>query len=414
MLAVGHAVAPLPVLLGEPLGGYIDRTGGAIGSLEPLEVHAISISTGETRILLLVIDLICVNTDLVARIRESVLELGVEAVWVSATHAHSTPEAGCFPGGATTPAEVAQRVSTAARAATRDAIDAERTAVVRAVRTDVSEVGGRRNVPPSGAPTVPIDAIAFDGIDGERLGLLVVTPVHPTVFGADNRLASADLAGGVRRALAPDAQWAVAATGAAGDISTRATRRARSLAEIDRLAGRIASALRGALAAPTPATIGGLILPISRTISLPASGDSEHALLAPRLDPADAFSERRRVVLEQGLALAAANRERLAPGTTEVTLEVFALAHIRLVAVPAELYLSLAERIRTEHPFPGPVIVIGYTNGYLGYLPDADAPVSYETVVSPVGRGSGELLVAAALEQLFELESTPYSQGVSA
>ena len=413
MLAVGHAVSPLPVILGEPLGGYIDRTGGAIGSLEPLDVHAISISSGEMRVLLLVVDLICVNADLVARIRETVREFGVEAVWVSATHAHSTPEAGCFPGGAPTPASVAQRVVAAARAATRDAIEAERPALVRAVRTSVSEVGGRRNVPPSGRPNVPIDAIVFDGADGERLGLFVVTPVHPTVFGADNRLASADLAGGVRRALAADARWVVAATGAAGDISTRATRRARSIAEIDRLAARIADALRESLEIPAPAATSGLILPTSRTLSLP-TGSAEHAHLTPRPDPADPFSERRRVVLEQGLALAAANRARLAPETTEITLEVFALAHIRLVAVPAELYLSLAERIRTEHPFPGPVIVIGYTNGYLGYLPDADAPVSYETVVSPVGRGSGELLVAAALEQLFELESTPYNQGVSA
>lgn len=409
MLTAGHGASTLTVIPGETLGGYADRAGGAIGALEPLEVHAVSIHQDGRRMVLLVVDLICINVDLVERIRASLRELGVAAAWVSATHAHSTPESGCFPGGGATPEAVAERVVAAARAATRDAIASERAVRIGAVRVDVDDVGGRRNVPLSGRPRVPVDAIVIETDDAAsiRLGLFVVTPVHPTVLGAENRFASADLAGGVRRALAGDAEWVVAATGAAGDISTRATRRARDLAEIDRLAGRVADALRSELegARTTALATSTLALPRTRALALPVNRVAEDVPVLDEPALSDAFAQRRRAVLEQGIGWAAASRARQTADEYTITIEVFAVGDVRLVAVPAELYLALAERIRAEHPYPSSVIVVGYTNGYLGYLPERDAPVSYETVVSPVERGSGEAVVEAALDQLLRLET---------
>jgi hypothetical protein len=419
VLNVGHAQTRLPVIPGEPLGGYADRAGGALGSLEPLEVHALSIQRGEQRMVLVVVDVVCVNTDIVERVRKRVHDLGVSALWLSATHAHSTPEAGCFPGGGPTPESVAIRIVEAVYEATMGAIAAERPAHVRAVRADVSDVGARRNVPPALSPSVPVDAVIFERTNAarvtERLGMLVVTPVHPTVLGAENRFASADLAGGVRRALAGDAHWVVAATGAAGDISTRATRRGRDLAEVDRLALDIADAVRHELAGsaallPDDEILG---LPIARTLSLPTSHHPEPVTRFATDAASDAFAARRQAVLEQGITLVADRRSRISADHLEVTVEALRLGSVRLVAIPAELYLGLGERIRAQHR-QADVIVLGYTNGYLGYLPDRDAPVSYETVVSPVERGSGELVVQAALSQLRELEPlSPVSEGTS-
>ena len=410
MLTVGHAQTILPDIPGEPLGGYADRAGGALGSLEALEVHALSIHQDGRRMVLVVVDIVCVNTDIVERVRERVQDLGVSALWLSATHAHSTPEAGCFPGGAPTPASVAARIVQAAYEATRQAIAGEHPARARAVRTHVGDVGGRRNVPPALSPVVPVDAVVFERPAGPRedrhLGMLVVTPVHPTVLGAENRFASADLAGGVRRELAGDADWVVAATGAAGDISTRATRRGRDLAEIDRLAADIAAALRSAIAQPAApaADDDTLALPIARTLSLRANHHAEPAGASTSDAPADPFAARRQAVLDQGIILVAERKSRIGVDRHDITVESVRLGSVRLVAIPAELYLGLGERIRTEHTGAN-VIVLGYTNGYLGYLPDRDAPVSYETVVSPVERGSGEMVVRAALTQLLELET---------
>ncbi|MFB7893706.1 hypothetical protein ACFC1I_16020 [Microbacterium sp. NPDC056044] len=417
MLTVGHGQTVLPVIPGEPLGGYADRSGGALGSLEPLEVHALSIHQDGRRMVIVVVDIVCVNTDLVERVRARVQDLGVSALWLSATHAHSTPEAGCFPGGASTPETLAARIVQAAHEATRHAIAGEQPAHARAVRTHVSDIGGRRNIPPALSPVVPVDALVFERLGGtredRRLGILVVTPVHPTVLGAENRFASADLAGGVRRELAADADWVVAATGAAGDISTRTTRRGRDLAEIDRLAAGIAAALRPAVAEWAARTPGDdtLDLPIARTLSLPSNERAVPARVSSAGAPSDPFADRRQAVLDQGITLVAARRSAVEVDRHDITVEAIRLGSVRLVALPAELYLDLGERIRAEHT-GGDVIVLGYTNGYLGYLPDRDAPVSYETVVSPVEHGSGEMVVQAALTQLLELESlTPVAEG---
>lgn len=413
MLMIGHGEARLSVVLGEPLGGYIDRTEGVLGSIEPLEVHAISVGGDSSRLVLLIIDLICVNTDLVARIRAAADDLGVSRVWVSATHAHSTPEAGCYPGGAATPEALAERAVASALVAIRSAIAAEEPGRVRAVRSIVSGVGGRRNVPPDETPQVPIDVLLFEasGPAGQapRLGgMLVVSPVHPTVLPPDNRLTSADLTGGIRRALASEAEWVVAATGAAGDISTRTTRQARDTAEIDRIASRVADAVRSTLRAGAddehPEGDASLVAPLAVTLDLPARpplpDTADHAAEAPQ----DPFSARRQAVLEQGIALAEESRTRLSTHQHSVTIEVGVIDAVRLVAVPAELYLGLAEQIRAGYP-AHPTVVLGYTNGYLGYVPDREAPLSYETVVSPVAAGSGEAIVEAALGLLAEAEA---------
>lgn len=413
MLRIGQGAATLRVELGEPMGGYIDRTGGVLGSLEPLEVHAISVDDGSSRLVLLVVDLVCVNSDLVARLRVAAAALGVTDLWVSATHAHSTPEAGCSPGGAKTPESLAERVVVASLDAIRKAISAEIPRRVRALRSVVSGVGGRRNVPPDEIPQVPVDVLLLDAVEPtdrahHGRGILVVTPVHPTVLAPDNRLASADLTGGIRRALAGDAEWVVAATGAAGDISTRTTRRARDTAEIDRLAARVATAVRATILRAEDEDDeeeeARLTAPLGTTLELSARPHTPLESIGMPEAQQDQFSARRQAVLEQGIRLGEESRARLAAAQHSVTVEVCAIGGVRLVAIPAELYLELAEQIREGHP-AHPTIVLGYTNGYLGYVPTRDAPLSYETVVSPVAAGSGETIVATALELLSDVDS---------
>jgi hypothetical protein len=413
LLTIGHGEATLSVVLGEPLGGYIDRTEGVLGSIEPLEVHAISIGGASSRMVLLVVDLICVNVDLVARIRAAAGDLGVSRVWVSATHAHSTPEAGCYPGGAATPEALAERVVASSLVAIRSAIAAEEPGRVRAVRSIVSGVGGRRNVPPSETPQVPVDVLLFESDApadeaSRRRGMLVVSPVHPTVLPPDNRFTSADLTGGIRRALASEAEWVVAATGAAGDISTRITRQARDTAEIDRIASRVADAVRATLRAGAddehPEGDASLVDPLTVTLDLPTRPPLPDSAGSAVDAPQDPFSARRQAVLEQGIALAEESRTRLSTTQHSVTIEVGVIDGVRLVAVPAELYLGLAEQIRAGYP-AHPTVVLGYTNGYLGYVPDREAPLSYETVVSPVAAGSGEAIVEAALGLLAEADA---------
>ncbi|WP_346127107.1 hypothetical protein [Nonomuraea roseola] len=103
-MSVGYGSAGLTVPEGMPMGGYLDRQGPSAGTLDPLEVSAVTWSDGERRFALAVADLVCVNDDLAERARRAA---GCE-LWLAATHTHAGPETGCVPGGGPTPRAVAR------------------------------------------------------------------------------------------------------------------------------------------------------------------------------------------------------------------------------------------------------------------------------------------------------------------
>jgi len=337
---------------------------------------------------LIVADLVCINADLAAAVAEAV----GGPVWTLATHTHSGPDQNCGPGERATPALWLEAVPRAAAVAatrleTADAAVAWHSGQVHGV----GAVRARHDAP----PTVPVDVLAARSATGQLLGALVVLPVHPTVLPASNMLVSADLAGAVRRALAVrlDGSWVVVASGCAGDISTRATRRAQTPDECTRLGAVAAEQIVDVLNheplriepgdPPLRATTRTLRLPIRpvETPELPPDGD------------------RVAHTYRQGAAIA---RERLARhpgGVAELTAAAARLGTIRLAAIGAEPYLAIRSAL--------PAVVLAYANGYAGYLPNesAFAELSYEVLASPF-RPDAAARVVRAINEMFDAEDS--------
>ena len=72
------------------------------------------------------------------------------------------------------------------------------------------------------------------------------------------------------------------------------------------------------------------------------------------------------------------------------------LGDVVLVAVPGELFSSLGRRIKGESA--GTTLILGYANGYVGYLTDISAHDSetYEALASPFDPEAGERVAEAA------------------
>jgi hypothetical protein len=405
---IGHGKAILDVVTGEPMGGYMDRMGGIVGVHDDLEVHAVAFGADGRTFVLIVVDLICVNRDAVDAIRDDLRRrYGVDVCWVAATHTHAGPESGCQPGGAaTTPGLLARMVSATAGAAGQAiAASAEgRVGLSRAAA--VGGIAGRRSYARTGT-ILPFDVISVRN-GGVLRGVIVVSPIHPTVCAAQNRLCSADLNGGIRRALTarlasgPGSPWVVVATGAAGDISTRRTRRGRSWEEVDRLGDVAARAIVDLLGQPKdhpPVDAAELAAPHTTTVNLsPKAPDDVGRTPSAPANREAAEDDRNILTYQQGLRIAAEIDARQHDGPYPLRLETIHLDGIDLLAVPAEMFLSLAEDIRRSAPVPDRFVLFGYTNGYLGYLPDrgAYADPAYEVLASPVAPGSGESVVHAA------------------
>jgi neutral ceramidase len=354
-MRVGHARMPLGVPAGSALGGYAARPGPATGTLDGLEAHAVTIHSGGRRLAWVVLDLPYVHGDLAAAV--AALLPGTD-VWVSATHTHAGPETSRLPGSPTTPAGWLAAIPPVAADAVRAAVTAEREARLSLHRQRLAGVGGQRS---GRRPrrTVPIDVLRFDGPDG-LAGVVAVLPVHPTVLPADNRLVSADLSGAVRRALSarlgPDT-FAVVATGAAGDISTRPHRRAQTPGECDRLGALVAESVLRGLRRPPRATAAGGPLAVTR----------ERLALPPK-----------------------------PPTATPDLVGRLRLGGLSLVGLGAEPYLDLGGQL--DRLAAHPTVLIGYTNGYLGYLPVRAAykRADYEVLRSPVAAGSAERVIDRA------------------
>lgn len=393
-LRVGHASAALEVSPGSALAGYVARAGAASGVLHPLEVGAVAIVGGGGVAVLCVADLLHVDDDVAVALRTAVAaEVGTtpDLVWVCATHTHAGP----------VPALIGDQVVACAMSSARTALESASPASVTLHRAVLEGVAGQR-AGESRRPSVPVEVLRVADVDGVLRGLVGVLPIHPTVLGADNRRISPDLPGAVRRALPV---WSLVATGAAGDVSTRAHRRTQTPAEVDRLGALAARALVDAAGADPVAeatdVVGGWVEAVGLAPALSRAAFRQRAVASARraLDRAvasgDAGAVRDATVALEGAELSATV---VASGPVPCATSYLDLGGVRLLGLGGEPFLDLAPG--------GSDVLVGYANGYCGYLPTRAAYVAasarpdhpqYEVLVSRVAPGQAERALAVAM-----------------
>jgi neutral ceramidase len=415
----GHGVAALPVPAGAPMGGYADRRGGASGVLDGLQVHCVSISAPNGRFLLVVADILCVNEDLAAAVRHRVTGTAGRScdVWVCASHTHSGPDVRYVPGGGQTPARWRHSIAAAAAEAAREAVTSELPCSGHFHSGALREVGSVRGEE-GAVPEVTVDVVSCVDADGLVRGVLAVVPVHPTVLPAASTVVSGDLMAAIRRSLRrrfePDGSpWVVVAIGAAGDISTRRTRRAGTPAECERLGDEAARQIAPLIESP-PMTIwaadGGTCAAARHTAVMPARQRDLRGLEELRRTLEEEYAGELRAgttaaarTLEtalQGVAVAQADEARRGSGSVPVSLSAARLGRLALFGVGGEPFHSYSDDLRSRCADPS--VLLGCTNGHMGYLPDEPAygTTGYEVLSSPLGPDAPTATVASLIELL--------------
>jgi hypothetical protein len=203
------------------------------------------------------------------------------------------------------------------------------------------------------------------------------------------------------------------ATGAAGDISTRHSRRGHGPAELARLGALVADRCCELLGGPgvNGWSVGDRIAWRTRTAKLaPKSAKADGATLVNAASAALTRASRSKD--PAAVRIAAGNLEgaRLAAAMplpeSDIEVEVGAcrIGALGVAALPGEPFLALAESVRSRRG--GPTIVLGYANGYPGYLPTRDSyrQDRYEVLAAAVEAGSGELVAELATSMLSELD----------
>ena len=404
-MKIGFSQKKITPPLGMELGGYAGYRPNE-GVHDPLYSKAIVLEQEDGRYGLVVLDLMCADESLCERIAAAVAPLGItkERLIVAAIHSHAAP-AGVFPGEgalkrvneAIVPENPAfpaymQDVVDASAAACDEAAASLEPFEIRCGCSAVPPIGSERH---TGAQAKGMLTAAEILTQSRKKLIFCNFPCHPTVLSAANLMVSADFVGQI--CPDPDADVTVFTNSAAGDISTRFTRRESSFEECERMGALAAEYIRAALAEkpfmkPQPLT------GCCEMVTLPARLVEPEEIARRQLeettrrwqqaveDGADAGTVR---ILKSYVEGAGVNLEfsRSMDGVREFTVPVtvFKFAGLSFATIPGEFYSTL---------LPPDTAAICYAGGYYRYIADENAYEQghYEALAAIVARGGGEIL----------------------
>lgn len=415
-MKIGFAKKEITPPIGTELGGYAGYR-PCNGVHDPLYCKTVVLEQEDGRYALVVLDLLCVDIALYHRIAGAVAELGIsrQRLIVTAIHSHCTP-LGVIPGegpmGIINGSEiqspdfpaymdfVVQSVFEACRCAVMG-LEPFR---VRSARGAVPEVGSERHTGEKAKGGLTV--LECTTQSGKNL-IVYNFPCHPTVMGPGNLLVTADFVSGIEARLG--AHMAVFVNGAAGDISTRFTRREASFRECERMGSIAADAVKR-LIAPQPFREPEAIKGVCKTLTLQAretepeeKAREEYERLTAQWQQAqaqgaDAQTVRLLKSYAEGAGVSLEFSRTLA-GVTEfqVPVTVFRFCGIDFATVPGELFSTLLPA--------SPLSVIAYANGYYRYFADEGAYDRgfYEAMASIVAKGQGEKLMKEITDLLGQI-----------
>ena len=423
---------------GSPLAGYGARDDAvATGAHDRLEAVLLSLrdvrSAGE-RATWVVIDAVAADRELATAVANAVgaaLACPPDAVLVCATHTHSAPAGWirrvhpAFPESADEAmrSEVIRRIAEAAAGLARTERE------VRLLVADGPAPGiGTNRTDPAMPHDASVGLLAFIEASGAVGGLLVDHACHATVLGHDNLRWSADWPGAARRTLAAalatgrpfadgggsgsrSAPTVAVVQGPAGDASPRFVRRAQSFGEVDRLGGLLAAhALEALLAARLAPGLSPRLVVRRATVTLPTrplpsvaearrlAAEAEAAWRAVATAEGAGPRERIARTRHEGAELLARVAEVGLPPTLELPIAVVALGNDAWLHLPVELFASLGLAVRAGSSFAR-TRVVGYTDGYFGYVADRAAHEAgvYEASASLFDAAAGRRLAEASI-----------------
>lgn len=384
------------------LSGYrADRKSSGIH--DEICVRVFSFEIENEFVFFIIYDLIAVDELFSKKIQSMVADVfGDESkVIVSATHTHSAPV-----GTLNTSFGLLNNLSDVfgdwdegyvdyivqqTKYAINESVEMIEECIIKIVDDKVEQVASNRNNP-SRFVDNRLFALEFKNRQGRR-ALLWHFSCHLTILGSDNTLISKDLTYGVEEYL-PTYDVVAFMNGAAGDLSTRFTRKESSIKEIVKLARAISSKIESVLVKSNATNISMFNMTKHkiqlRTLladSITVNKRSEVGIIS-QIDTSSYLLNQ----IDEGRK----THQRIIKNLENRLFYKFGIWHLQLndyhfITFPGELYSSLLGL----EAYDLNLRIIGYANGYALYLPDKSAfeENNYEALSSPFMKGEGERFI---------------------
>ena len=365
------------------MDGYMARSGVSTGCHDPLLAQVLVLDDGEMRAALIAMDVMAVSASFSGPLRSSLafaIGTTVEATMICASHTHGGP-AGLqdwFPV-IQKPSLNEQLIDTI----TAQLVNAAHKAVDRLTPVQLSygtasveQIGIDRNIQHTLAADAFVSFLRFDTLDGTPFALMFHYACHPTVLGPQLQY-SADFPGAARRKIQTRYPVALFLNGAAGNISTRLSRRDQSFDEVLRLGTLLGNYAIEAFDKSQLCTT--TIQVRSQVIELPLRKFERTPVHALKITGNQRIDQTRAegAIIEGELINKFKNLAVL-----QAELYALHIGPVRLLFVPGEAFNQMAADLRRTS---STALVIGYANDYLGYFPTQQAidDQTYEALSSP-------------------------------
>jgi len=370
--------------------GYIARKTVASGQAGPLYARALVLQKGKVKAAILVADVLMISNRWASRLRArlaKILDIPRDNIIVAATHTHSGPMIDTAPfdllqteiPGSPAPSSTMRRVESCMEQALSAAAESMRRVRAEMSRIFIRKVATDRNNPAC-VTRQPLYLLRFTA--RSHRAILGVYACHSTVLGPDNTLLSGDLLGEISQSLEQDVEVALVGAGAAANISTRFTRRGQTFEEVRRLASLVHKQISRARFHTLSAAN---ISVRSAKLHLPVRD------LRQKQRAAAAKAGRLAVVEKEGRRILAHLRKspEFARGRVNIPFTQLTLGDLSIVALPFEMFSDTGDFFWES----ARAVLLGYANGYWGYLPSPAASTgSYETLSSPYDQRADAIL----------------------
>lgn len=435
-LRAGVAKEVITPPIGTPLAGYAFEKKASIGIHDELYARAIVLEQGTTRAALVVCDVLGFERPTVQKIRTIVEQnTGIphQNVVVAATHTHSGPVglfefaehkhvfslvSGAYTGDKFDQSLVeilTRKIAGAVTNATHHMQEVQ----VGTLSGTVEDIGKNRRDPAYvNDPDVPVTVL--EGADGP-VSILYSYACHPTVLHQDNRLISADFPGFSNLQLEKlSTALPIFMTGAAGDISTRYTRRETTFREVARLGSILASETFKVANKIVPHEVSCLsvqskIVPLPvRELPSPKEAHNRLNRAKARLtelrtqhaSPAELKSAETHVEGAQATINLLEKSRITELEHIDIEMQLLQIGDAAILTIPGELFVQPGKDIKAYARSKGfSLHICCYANGKIGYIPTEEVfkEGGYEAGVAIVGARTVSMIVKTAHDLLGNL-----------
>jgi hypothetical protein len=417
-------VPPFPT----QMGGFNDRTKNFEGVHDELFARALVLDNGVTRLAFIGSDLMAIDSELVRLAREAITQatqIPAAQILICCTHNHSAPSYYQKSKPAEDEVEPSLKKFLVKQFSAVVIEAAQNSAPARLGFGAGSLIGATRNRQQRNNVIDPqVGVLRVESIEGRKtIATLFNFTGHPVILGSTNLLLSGEYPGAASRAVESLLGGvAIFTQGACGDITVN--RSGDPFEEIERLGRTVAGEVikvSGLIQCSDTATLNS----VSRTVKLPARS-------LPDLEIAKQLSEQGQAALDAAKAkqaspaviqsledklrvqsMAVKRIEAIAADPskkeTELTVEVqvHQVGTVVYAAIPGEFFVeyALELRQRVQQDAGLSFCLIGYANGYVGYIvtPRAMETGGYEASVTRLQPLGGRVLTETAMELVQQL-----------